>query len=204
LGFYFGGLIILIIIGDAFAHRIARKINPMKKYEGVFLQTSGHIGRQRAISRIFFDNQRRKFVYRGVAFDDTFTGQPAASWEAVMGNQDLVDGDRVLYFSGKACVEGCNFEYHPETFKQSVFTILRFSGLNRFKGGGFDFEWKPKGDGKRGSFPIMGDRVDPDYLNSHRVSDDVLLDGLYVSDSDRVKIFAYARESESSSLSQTD
>lgn len=57
LVFYFVGLVIIIVVGDAFAHRIARKINRLKRFEGYFLQNRGYPHRERAIARIFFDHK---------------------------------------------------------------------------------------------------------------------------------------------------
>lgn len=139
---------------------------------------------------IFFDHKRRKWIYRGIAYGDGNPCRPAAAWEAVMGTYDRVEGDTVLYFAGKSTIENC-YEYHPEAFQKSVFIILRFTGSNRFKGAGFDFEWSARGDGARDSFPIEGERVDPEYLQSHNVSDG-LLEQFSISPADRNHIFRFS------------
>jgi hypothetical protein len=187
---YICGMFVILVIGDKVWHRVIRKANPIDRYQGVFYQNKGAGKRERAVSRIFYDERRDQYIYRGIAYDSA--GKAAAAWEMKLSNYERIDGDLVLYFVGRSTISQELNEYKPSKFELHVFVILFFSGRFKFRGGGFDFLRKADQDDDRSSFPIAGTKLDEDYLESHCISKNVLVDFFGISEQDRSKIFQYS------------
>lgn len=193
---YLVGILIITLLGDFIWRKFLFRYSNLYDYRGVYVQTTGADGRTFAVSRIFVNYSKGKYIYRGVAFNAD-TKECAAAWESELSYSDKIGNDPVLYFTGNSSI--CHkVSYDNAAFDYKVYSILCFTAAYTFRGAGFDFKRRDNSDTDyKDTFPIKGFKVDDRAMFQYGISDKILLDNpVAVYPQDRDAILKYALDAD--------